>query len=118
MFRLNLLILIPKKKNMRLLNKDFFVVCISGAIIAFCAYLLYLDINSHMLRDEKNAIASITFRKRIAQRRYSDNSVWEELSNHSPLFNYDSIRTDDDSSAVVTFKDGGEIDIDANSMII
>ena len=78
---------------MRLLNKDFFVVCISGAIIAVCAYLLYLDLNSHIIRDDKSAVAFITFRKKIAQRRYSDNSVWEELSNHSPLFNYDSIRT-------------------------
>jgi len=103
---------------MRLLNKDFFVVCISGAIIAVCAYLLYLDLNSQIIRDDKSAVAFITFRKKIAQRRYSDNSVWEELSNHSPLFNYDSIRTDDNSSAVVTFKDGGEIDIDSNSMII
>ena len=118
MFRLNLLILMVKKRNMRLLNKDFFVVCISGAIIAVCAYLLYLDLNSQIIRDDKSAVAFITFRKKIAQRRYSDNSVWEELSNHSPLFNYDSIRTDDDSSAVVTFKDGGEIDIDSNSMII
>ena len=118
MFRLNLLILTAKKRNMRLLNKDFFVVCISGAIIAVCAYLLYIDLNSHIIRDDKSAVAFITFRKKIAQRRYSDNSLWEELSNHSPLFNYDSIRTDDDSSAVVTFKDGGEINIDSNSMII
>ena len=103
---------------MRLLNKDVFVVCLSGAITAFCAYLLYLDLNYHQVRDDKSAIASITFRKKIAQRRYSDNSVWEELSDHSPLFNYDSIRTDNDSSAVVTFKDKTEIDIDSNSMII
>jgi len=118
MFRLNLLILMVKKRNMRLLNKDFFVVCISGAIIAVCAYLLYLDLNSQIIRDDKSAVASITFRKKIAQRRYSDNSVWEELSDHSPLFNYDSIRTDDDSSAVVTFKDGSEVDVDSNSMIV
>ena len=102
---------------MKLLNKDIFAVFLSLAVTAACGYLLYLDIYV-LAKGSGISVGTITFKKKVAQRRLAGNSIWDDLAQKTDVFNYDSVRTEEDSGAVVTFNDGTRIDIDSNSMVV
>jgi hypothetical protein len=69
---------------------------------------------NHNIKDE---IAIITFKNRIAQRKYDDRVVWERIDKSTPLYNGDLIRTAELAEAVITFNDGSEVNIYENTMI-
>lgn len=62
-------------------------------------------------------IAKIYFKKRIAQRKFSDSVVWERLQTNSPLYNEDIIRTDIAAAATMNFNNGAIVDLDESTMI-
>lgn len=96
------------------LNTLFVSLC----LLTFSAslYFFFTDLNSTTVRSDKE-IATIQFKKKIAQRKFSDSVVWERLSNNSPLYNEDIIRTESESQATMTFEKGAVIDLDEKSMI-
>lgn len=61
-------------------------------------------------------VATIQFKKKIAQRKFSDSVVWERLQQNSYLYNEDIIRTDMDSAASILF-DNVTVDLDEKTMI-
>ncbi len=70
-----------------------------------------------MVRNEA-PIAQIYFKKKIAQRRYSDSVIWEHLQDQSKLYNEDIIRTENGAVAIINFdNEGPTVQIEENTMI-
>ncbi len=99
-------------------NSDFIVVGTSSLIILLFSTLLYFDFTKKLSVANAQEIGTITFKKKIAQRKYSGQVVWEEVDQNMLVFNNDTIRTSEISEAVVHLKDGTDISLDENSMIL
>ena len=96
---------------------DFFVVTVCLSVAAYFTYTFWKDLNSTARRTDKTEIAIITFKNRIAQRKFDDRVVWERIDKSTPLYNGDLVRTADLAEAVITFNDGSQVDIYENTMI-
>lgn len=107
------------KKKTRLKSRliDIFIVILCLSVCVFSIYLFYKDLNSFTIRTDKDSIATIVFKQRIAQRKFSDRVVWERLQNNAPLYNEDVLRTSSQSEATITFKNNSVIEIGENTMI-
>lgn len=89
--------------------------CLSVA--GYFSYTFWKDLNSSASRSDKEKIAVITFKNRIAQRKFEDRVVWERIDKSTPLYNGDLVRTADLAEAVITFNDNSQIDLFENTMI-
>lgn len=96
---------------------DFFVVTVCLSVAGYFAWTFWKDLNSTARRTDKQEIAIITFKNRIAQRKFEDRVVWERIDKSTPLYNGDLVRTADLAEAVITFNDGSQVDIYENTMI-
>ena len=96
---------------------DFFVVVFTLSVAGYFGYTFWKDLNSSSRRTDKEKIATITFKNRIAQRKYEDRVVWERIDKTTPLYNGDLIRTAELAEAIITFNDGSQVDISENTMI-
>ncbi len=106
------------KLSMKLLNNDFFVLGISAVIITTFSVLLYADFTRKIEVSGAAQIGTITFKRQVAQRKYQAQVVWEDVRQSYPVYNNDSIRTSDESEAVIHLHDGTDISVDENSMIM
>ncbi|TGM52937.1 hypothetical protein [Leptospira adleri] len=66
----------------------------------------------------KETVGNITFKYRTAQRKFSDRMIWQDVEQNFPIFNHDSVRTDELSEAVVTLTSGTKFELDPRSMIV
>lgn len=105
------------QKKTRLRLRDVLVVIICLAITSGSLYLFWKDLNSSSVRKDKEQIATIEFKRKIAQRKYNDRVVWERLQQNSPLYDSDTIRTAEDAAATVTFSDGTVLELHENTML-
>ena len=97
--------------------RDFFVIVLTLSVAGYFSYTFWKDLNSSSRRTDKEKIAIITFKNRIAQRKYEDRVVWERIDKSTPLYNGDLVRTAELAEAVITFNDGSEVNIYENTMI-
>ncbi|HNX24117.1 MAG TPA: FecR family protein [Spirochaetota bacterium] len=93
-------------------------IFLSVVFMVLCSYFLYRELTERIDKTEGEVIGTITFKKRSASRRYSDNVIWEEIEQESDIYNYDAIRTQEYSSAVVSLKDGTRIELDQNTLLV
>lgn len=103
---------------MILSGKDLIVIAAGIAVMAAGGAGLYVDYTSRLSTDRSDQIGTITFKKKTAERKYNDQMIWEDIGKESPVFNNDTIRTADGSSAVVNLKDGTKIDLDQNTLVM
>ena len=96
---------------------DVFMVVLCLSVAGHFSYTFWKDLNSSSKRTDKEKIATITFKNRIAQRKFDDRVVWERIDKSTPLYNGDLIRTAELAEAVITFNDGSEVNIYENTMI-
>lgn len=96
---------------------DAFVIVLCLSVAGFFCYTFWKDLNSTARRNDKEKIAVITFKNRIAQRKFDDRVVWERIDKSTPLYNGDLVRTAELAEAVITFNDGSQVDIYENTMI-
>ncbi|PKL19031.1 MAG: iron dicitrate transport regulator FecR, partial [Spirochaetae bacterium HGW-Spirochaetae-5] len=94
------------------------LILFSILLTAVCSYFLYRELTARIERTGGEAIGTITFKKRSASRRYTDNVIWEEIEQESKIFNYDAIRTMEYSSAVIALNDGTKIELDQNTLLV
>lgn len=99
----------------RLIDLFVILVCISAFVLSL--YYFWFDLNATSERTDREEIATVTFKYKIAQRKFSDRVVWERLQQRSPLYNEDTIRTADMAEAMIYFKDGTELALKENSML-
>ncbi len=103
---------------MKLFNRDLLPLFIGILIITLLSSWLYYDFTARLSAGDAEPIGTITFKRKIAQRKYAEQVIWEEIEQQSMIYNYDTIRTADLSDAVIKLKDGTEISISENSMIL
>jgi hypothetical protein len=103
---------------MRLSKSDFFTTIVGLTIISILGYLLYADITSSSGPGNTKRIGKITAKRNVAERKYSSRVVWDEVFKDSKLYNYDTVRTADQSEAIIRLDDGTEIALSENSMIL
>jgi hypothetical protein len=103
---------------MKYFRKDFLIVAAGTAVITTFAFLYYKDITKKVQAGSSEIIGTITYKRKIAERKYTGQVIWEGLEYNIPVYNNDSIRTADQSEAVVELKDGTEIKLNENSMIL
>lgn len=104
-----------KKTKSRLVNFLFFSVCIPVSLVFL--WLFWQDLNRSSVRNDKTQIATIYFKRRIAQRKYSDRVVWERLAQSSPLYDEDTLKIAREAQARIKFKNNAELKIDENTML-
>ncbi|MBN2079217.1 MAG: PQQ-binding-like beta-propeller repeat protein [Spirochaetes bacterium] len=105
-------------KSLNKINPDFLVLGAAALIITLCSVLLYADFTMRGGSGDEERIGSITFKRRVAQRKYAAEVIWEDLEQKATVFNNDSIRTSDLSEAVIELDDGTIIGLDENSLIL
>ena len=103
---------------MRSLIKDFFAVTLSGIIFITAGWFFYTDINTTLQHGDGEEIGLIMFKKNIAQRKYSGRAVWENIETAAPVYSNDTLRTSEDSEALILMNDGTEIVLQDNSLIV
>ena len=96
---------------------DLFMIAACLSVAGYFAWTFWKDLNSSAGRNDKEKIATITFKNRIAQRKFDDRVVWERIDKSTPLYNGDLVRTADLAEAVITFNDNSQINIYENTMI-
>ncbi|MCR5612206.1 hypothetical protein [Treponema sp.] len=103
-----------KKIRSRLTSFLFIIICflICGASL----YYFFTDLNKTFSRNETQ-IAVIHFKRKLAQRKFSDSVIWDRLQQNSPLYTEDIIRTDTDAAAILSFENGVVVDLDEKTMI-
>ncbi len=103
---------------MKSLSSNALVFTVGTIIIAVFSALFYIDVHRRVDVGDAKVIGTVTFKKRVAQRRYSRQVVWEDLERTEPIYNNDTIRTGDRSEAVVRINDGTEFTLNENSMVL
>ncbi len=105
-----------KKTKSRLVSVLFVVICCT--VFASSLYLFWRDLNAFTVREDKDRIATITYKQNIAQRKFNDRVVWERLQQQSPLYEADTIRTSEGSSAIISFdENSAEVNVGENTMV-
>ncbi|MBN1497016.1 MAG: FecR domain-containing protein [Spirochaetes bacterium] len=103
---------------MRLSKSDFFIIILGLSLIAGLGYLLYADITAASGPGNTKKIGKITAARNTTERKYSSRVVWGEVYKDSVLYNYDTVRTADQSETTIRLDDGTEITLNENSMIL
>ena len=103
-----------KSKSRRL---DVLVVLLCLLTATFFLYLFWQDLNAFTTRNDKPKIGTISFKEKVAQRKYDDRVVWERVAQNTELYYGDTIRTADFAQATITFEDGTTLDLYENTMV-
>ena len=100
------------------MNRDIIIPFICSALIFISSLILYFDFIGRIEHSGTDEIGTITFKKKVAERKYSGEVIWEDLEQNVPVYNNDSIRTAEDSTSIIKFKDKSEIEINENTFIL
>jgi hypothetical protein len=103
---------------MRSLSKDFVFVFASLIIFASFGWALFTDLTSYIYRGDGEPLGQVVFKKRVAQRKFDDQVIWQTITNYSTVYVNDSIRTASDSEAILILKDDTNIALDENTLIV
>ncbi|MBQ5491751.1 MAG: FecR domain-containing protein [Treponema sp.] len=110
-----------KKKTRFKLRNDLVVpfwiavsICLIGAAVN--SLLFQRSFFRALSKLDEEPIATITFKKKTAQRKFMDRVVWDMLRQNSPVYNGDTIHTAEQSEATVWFPDGTVIELADNTM--
>lgn len=88
--------------------------CVAGAVLN--SFLFYKSFFRALTKLNEEPIATITFKYKVAQRKFIDRVVWDRLRQNSPVYNGDTIHTQSFSEAKVWFTDGNVMELDENTM--
>jgi hypothetical protein len=90
------------------------LLCLSGAL--FCFKMFRDDLYRTMDRFSE-PLGTITYKRQVAQRRFSDRVLWTRLSQGAPVYQDDYIRTAEFSEAAMHFVYGPDINLAENTLI-
>lgn len=97
--------------------RDTIVVLVSVFILAACGYFFYQETAARE-REGEDPVGKIYFRYRVAETRPAKRVVWDGVNQGDPVFNRDSVRTDELSEAIIVLDDETSIEMDPETMII
>lgn len=80
--------------------------------------LFIQDIHRKSEVGNREIIGNMVFRYNQVERRFNRETTWDKIDSNNVVTNYDAIRSDKNSSAVIKLVDGTEIQMDEESMLI
>jgi len=107
-----------KKRKIKFKAIDYIIIliCLAGAIFSGTAF--WGEYNRTLYKLNEESVGIIIFKKRVAQRKFIDRGVWDRLKQTSPVYNGDTIRTIEQSEAIVIFEDEVTyLSMDSSTMI-
>ena len=107
-----------KKRRIKFKAVDYVIIllCLAGAVFSGAAF--WREYNKTLYKLNEESVGIIIFKKRVAQRKFIDRGVWDRLKQTSPVYNGDTIRTIEQSEAIVIFQDEVTyLSMDASTMI-
>ena len=108
--------MIKKESRFTKVDRIIIFLCIAGAFFSGAAF--WREYNSTLERLNEEPVGTIIFQRRVAQRRFVDRNVWDRLKLASFVFNGDTIRTIEQSEAIVIFDDEiTHLNLNENTMI-
>lgn len=106
-----------KRTKSKSRRNDVLVVFFCLLTASFFLYLFWRDLNAFTTRNDKENIGTISFKQKVAQRKFDDRVVWERVAQNTELYYGDTIRTADFAQATITFNDGTTLDLYENTMV-
>ncbi len=103
---------------MKLSKTDRIVPVVTISLIVLFSIMLYVDFTRIFTRSSAAEIGVLTYKKRMAERRFAEEVLWENIERDSKVFNCDYLRTTDNSGAVIHLKDNSNIEIGENTLIL
>ncbi|MDR0909787.1 MAG: FecR domain-containing protein [Spirochaetaceae bacterium] len=86
--------------------------------IAILAFLLfYRDLNATFSKTNENPIALVSLKTNDVQRHFRERLMWDQLRTEAPIYSGDVVRTANDSDLAITFTNGDELQLGANSFV-
>jgi hypothetical protein len=98
-------------------RKDIIFLSVTTGSILIASILLTISLTYKSTRATTEQIATITFKRKTAQRKFFNQPVWELLYKDSPVYNKDKIRTSSDSLSIIHFDSETELELDENTLI-
>jgi hypothetical protein len=92
------------------------IILVSNSIIFLT--LFYFDVNKSTDFGSREIIGDIKFKYNTVKRKFEHQVVWSDLDMNSIISLRDSILTEANSNAVIHLKDGTEIHLEPESMVI
>ena len=90
--------------------------CLAGACISGVAF--WREYNHTLVKLNEEPVATIIFKKRVAQRKFLERDVWDRLKQTSPVYHGDTIRTVEQAEAIIIFQDNiTYLSMDENTII-
>ncbi|PJZ59027.1 hypothetical protein [Leptospira barantonii] len=99
-------------------RKEIHVGALSLLALTASLFLFWREGAADFGEGRKETVGNITFKYKTAQRKFSDRMIWQDVEQNFPIFNHDSVRTDELSEAVVTLTSGTKFELDPRSMIV
>jgi hypothetical protein len=84
---------VNRDRNFRLPDLCILLICLAGALCFL--WLFQNDLNRTLTRMNEQAVGTVTYKYRAAERRFSDRVLWSRVQRESPVYNGDYIRTAD-----------------------
>ena len=103
---------------MKLSKIDIIISIFTIISVSTLSFLLYKDFTARIQAGNITPIGTIVYKNNIAQRKYGSQVIWENIKQHETVYNYDSIRTDSNSSSILTLYNGAEIALAENTLIV
>ena len=105
-----------KKRNTTSRLRDLLAILICLSIATYSLWLFWQDFNAVMEKNNELPIASVSWKYKAAQRKFSDRLIWDRLQQDSPVYNGDTIRTAAGAETTVTFANS-ELHLGENTII-
>ncbi|MDR2663117.1 MAG: FecR family protein [Treponema sp.] len=92
-----------KRKSTKSRATDFLIIlfCLAGASVS--GVLFWQEYNRTLVKLNEAPVGTIVFKNRTAHRKIENRIAWDRLKQTSPVYNGDTIRTAEQSEAVITF---------------
>ena len=104
------------KRSLKSRGSDFSVVVLCLFLSFISLFLFWKDVNRTLSKVGETPIGTITYKYKVAQRKFSDRLIWDRLQKESYVYNGDTIRTANLSEATIKFTDDNIISLEESSI--
>ena len=107
-----------KKQNttFRVIDLVIIILCFTGVSVS--GTFFWKGYNRTLYKLNEDPVGTIVFKRKTAERKFVDRVVWDRLKQTSPVYNNDTIRTIEESEAIITFEDSQSfLSLDESTLI-
>jgi hypothetical protein len=93
----------------------YMILCLAGAAAAL--YFFWRDLNLTLEGFQDKPLGTVTRKQNIAQRRFTDRTLWDRLRRQSSVYSGNYIRTAELSGAVLSLSGGELVELGEHTLI-